>query len=153
MVKTYERTQDVLDHARAFHSKLSELYENLAEEAQQERVKMLLTYLSRHEEHMEESLAGYEEGASRSILDTWFKYIPGEAKLLQCEGITLEPDMSVDDIVAAALRMDNCLVDLYKEMAATAVSQEVKEVFANLLRMEEQQQHKLVRNTLLLQDI
>lgn len=153
MVQTYETTRDVLDHARAFHGELGKLYERLAGEAQQERVKMLLNYLSRHEEHLEEGLAQYEEGASKRILDTWFKYVPGEDRLRECQSIQLERDMSVDDVVAVALRLDTCLLDLYKEMADTAVSQEVKDVFTNLLDMEEQEKHKLARNTLLLQDL
>lgn len=153
MTKTFERTQDVLDHARIFHNELRRLYEQLSTETEKERVRMLLDYLSRHEEHLEESLAAYEEGASKRVLDTWFKYVPAEDKLEKFRDVKLEPDMSVDDVVDVALRMDDCLVDLYKEMAEVAVSQEVKEVFTNLLEMEEQEKHKLVRNALQLKEI
>ncbi len=37
---------------------------------------MLLDYLSRHEKHREETLAKYEEEASKKVMETWFKYIP-----------------------------------------------------------------------------
>ena len=153
MVKTYERTQDVLDHVRAFHDDLGKRYEQLSSESQQERIKMLLNYLGRHERHLEECLADYEETASRGILETWFKFVPQEARLLKLDDMKLTPDMSVDDIVDVALRMDNCVVELYRELADISVSQQVKDVFTNLLTMEEEQKHKMIRNTLMLNDL
>ena len=152
-MKSFERTQDVLDHARAFHKELQRLYQQLSTETEKERVKMLLEYLSRHEEHLEQSLSAYEAGASKRVLDTWFKYVPQEDKLQKFRDVKLEPEMSVDDVIEVALQMDNCLVDFYKDMAEVAVSQEVKEVFTNLLEMEEQEKHKLVRNALQLKEI
>lgn len=152
-MKTFERTQDVLDHARTFHNELRRLYEQLSTETQKERVKMLLEYLSRHEAHLEESLAAYEAGASKRVLDTWFKYVPQEDKLKEFQDVKLEPDMSIDDVVDVALRMDNCLVEFYKDMATMAVIPEVKEVFTNLLEMEEREKHKLVRDALQLKEI
>ena len=152
-MKTYERTRDVLDHARTFHNELRKAYQKLSSETEKERIRMLLDYVSRHEEHLEESLTAYEARASKKVLDTWFKYVPEEDKLQNVQDLKLEPDMSIDDIIDVTLRMDNCLVDLYKEMAEAAVSQEVKEVFTNLLNMVEQEKHKLVRNALHLKDI
>ena len=152
-MKTFERTQDVLDHARTFHNELRRLYEQLSTETQKERVKMLLEYLSHHEKHLEQSLAAYEESASERVLDTWFKYVPQEDKLKEFQDVKLEPDMSIDDVVDVALRMDNCLVEFYKDMAEVAVIPEVKEVFTNLLAMEEKEKRKLVRDALRLKEI
>ena len=153
MVKTYECVRDVLDHAKAFHGELKEKYDALEHEASAPRVKMLLDYLSRHEAHLQESLSDFEEDASAQILDTWFKYVPSEAQLQQISQIKLDEDMSIRDVVETALRMDNLLVDLYRDVAEVAVTDDVKAVFTNLLALEEREKHRMVRNSLMAEDL
>lgn len=60
----YETAKDVLEHARDYHRILSDFYNKLGAKAQKQRAKMLLDYLSRHEKHLEDSLAEYEKEVS-----------------------------------------------------------------------------------------
>ena len=153
MVRTYECTRDVLDHARSFHQELHKIYQSLADEAKQARVRMLLDYLSRHEANLEANLADFEAEASNKILDTWFKFVPSETRLREIQQLQLEPEMSIPDIVNVALSLDDCLVSLYRDVAEVSVSLEVKEVFNNLLEQEEQEKHRLARNALMVEDL
>jgi rubrerythrin len=145
----FETTRDVLDCVKQFHSKASDLYNQLANHEEQERLKLLLDYLSRHETHLAKSLADYEQETSEKILNTWFQYVPDQALLEPINNIDIEPNLSVDEIVDLAMGLDNCLIELYKEMInhSSAIS-EVKEVFQNLLDMEKQEQHQLARSRL-----
>ena len=72
-MKRFKQTKDVLDYARTFHRQLSEYYDSLSKLAEKQRVKMLLDYLSRHEKHLDEILADYEEDASKKVMNTWLK--------------------------------------------------------------------------------
>jgi rubrerythrin len=145
----FETTRDVLDYVKQFHRKARNLYSELADQEEQERLKLLLDYLSRHENHLAKSLADYEQETSEKILNTWFQYVPDQALLEPINNIDIEPNLSVDEIVNLAMRLDNCLIELYKEMIdhSSAIS-EVKEVFQNLLDMEKQEQHQLARSRL-----
>lgn len=143
----FETTQDVLNHIREFHKKASALYQELAEKEEQKRLQLLLNYMSRHEAHLEQSLAQYEQETSQKILDTWFQYIPDQQLLQPIQDVEVEPNASVQEIVDLAMRLDDCLIALYKEMIEHAAANEVKEVFQNLLEMEKQEQHQLARTT------
>jgi rubrerythrin len=145
---SFETTKDVLDHARDFHHHLSEYYSQLSDKAGRERVKMLLNYMSRHEKHLAESLSEYEHSVSSKILDTWFQFPAPKEALTTCRIVAVEEntELSVDGIVDLALQLDECLVQLYKSMIESSESEEVREVFTNLLQMEKHEEVELVRN-------
>ena len=149
----YKTTKDILDQARAFHEQLSAYYRKLSVKAQRQRVRMLLDYMSRHEKHLEECLLEFEQDASRKILETWFKYTP-QMDIPSCfEDIELSRDMCIDDVIKLALRLDDCLVELYKGMVKEAESRDVKKVFTNLLEMEKHEKMNLVRDAIELKEI
>ena len=151
----FETTKDVLDHAREFHGRVSDFYGRLSKKVHKERVKMLLEYLTRHEKHLEESLAQYEEGVSQKILNTWFLYPPPKQILDTCQTVALEEkeDLVVDDVIKIALELDECLVQLYKIMVEHSEFEEVREVFANLLALEKRRELDFVRDALYLKEI
>lgn len=151
----FETTKHVLDHVREFHGRIGEYYKRLGDHNSMERVKMLLDYLSRHEKHFQESMKEYEEAISKQILNTWFKFPPCQEMTDINQAISLDenPDMTVDDVIETALKMDDCLIRLYTEMAARSPATEVREVFENLLKMEKKRELNMVRDTLRFNDI
>lgn len=144
------RTRDILERAREFHAQLSRFYERMGEAAGREKIRLLLTYMSRHETHLAEQLARYREEAAREVLDTWFKYVPEKATGECFEGLVIPSGATVEEVVRMALRLDRCLVDLYTEMAERAVSGEVRDLFQSLLKSERKQENKMVRDALAL---
>jgi rubrerythrin len=149
----FQRTRDVIDHVRAFHAQVGELYRRLAEGADRERVRLLLNYMGRHEKHLEASLAAFEEQAASGLLDTWFQYDPEEETLARLTDVAVDPGMGVDDVIALAMRVDDGLIGLYEELAACALSADVKELFANLLELEKQEKSKAIRGALEMKDL
>ncbi len=152
-MRTFETTRDIIDLARRFHGEVSAFYEHLGNQASKGRVKLLLQYMSRHEKHLERCLEEYEQDASERILATWFQYAPATTPIEHLQTVQLEPEMSIDDVVEVALRLDECLVDLYREVAEQADSREVTELFCNLLDLEQQEEIAVTRNALSIQDL
>ena len=144
----FDQTKDVLEHAREFHQKLSVFYEDLKESAGKERTRALLDYMSRHERYLDECLEQYEEQVSDNVLDTYFKYGSEAAKISAVADFEVKPEMEFEDVIAAAMHFDACLIEFYREMAQRSLSAKVKEVFENLLVMEEHEQIELSKQML-----
>jgi len=144
----FDQTKDVLEHAREFHQKLGIFYEGLKESASKERTRALLDYMSRHEKYLDDCLSQYEEQVSDNVLDTYFKYGSESTKMTAIADFEIKPDMDVDDVVAAAMHFDACLIAFYREMAQRALSETVREIFENLLVMEQHEQIELSKQTL-----
>ena len=140
----FTQVRDVLDHAQAFHKRLSEFYQDLADHEDATRIKMLLDHIARHERQLEKCLKDYEESASKQILDTWFQYSEDELSLTIPDDIAIKPHMSVQDVIRIGLELDDRIIKVYNDAAASADVPEVREVFDNLLSLEKQEQHHLV---------
>ncbi|HPG00879.1 MAG TPA: ferritin family protein [Kiritimatiellia bacterium] len=144
----FERVTDIVEHAKQFHRQLSALYGQLAVTAEREKIRILLNYMSRHEQHLVECLGGYEKDAAQKVLGTWFKFVPEMPKCKCFECVDLKPDMSVDQIIETALRVDRCLLKFYAEAAEKAVVPEVKDLFSKLVEMEKHKETERLRNAL-----
>lgn len=144
----FDQTKDVLEHARRFHRKLSEFYEDLKDSADRERTRALLDYLSRHEKYLDESLAAFKDGVSDHVLDSYFRYGSEASPLSKITDFEIKFEMQVEDVLAAAMHFDACLINYYREMAQKTMSQKVREVFENLLVMEQNEQLELSKQSL-----
>ena len=144
----FDQTKDVLKQARKFHHKLSEFYEDLKDTTDKERTRALLDYLSRHEQYLEDCLEEFQQDVSRNVLDSYFQYGSDASNLSGISEFEIKDEMHVEDVVAAAMHFDACLIKFYREIAQKARSDKVREVFENLLVMEEHEQIELSKTTL-----
>ena len=144
----FDQTKDVLNQARKFHHKLSEFYEDLKDSTDKERTRALLDYLSRHEKYLEDCLEEFQQDVSRNVLDSYFQYGSDASNLSGISEFEIKDEMSVEDVVAAAMYFDACLIKFYREIAQKARSDKVREVFENLLVMEEHEQIELSKTAL-----
>ena len=145
-------TRNLLDAVKQFHEKVALYCEKNARINKDERVRMLLDYISRHENHLAEALEAYEDQAREKVLNTWFRNVP--EKLADVPGEPpLNPDSSADEVIAWALKMDNTIIELYQSMGAEAEIADVKKVVNALLDMENREKLKMVRSALRIDDI
>jgi rubrerythrin len=144
----FDQTKDVLNQARRFHHKLSEFYEDLKDSTDKERTRALLDYLSRHEQYLEDCLEEFQQEVSKNVLDSYFQYGSEDSKLSGISEFEINEEMNVEDVVAAAMHFDACLIKFYREIAQKAHTDKVREVFENLLVMEEHEQIELSKTTL-----
>jgi len=78
-------------------------------------------------------------------MDAWYQYAQEQCILETFDVSQYSEDMTAEMVMEIGLNIDSCLVASYKGMAEGATSAEVREVFENLLLMEEQEKHKLAR--------
>jgi rubrerythrin len=143
----FDQTKDVLNQARKFHQKLSEFYDDLKDNAEKERTRALLDYLSRHETYLENCLKEFQLDVNKNVLDSYFQYGSDASKLSGISEFEIKAEMNVEDVVAAAMHFDACLIRFYREIAEKAHTEKVREVFENLLVMEEHEQIELSKTT------
>ncbi|MBI9070832.1 MAG: hypothetical protein JEY94_04500 [Melioribacteraceae bacterium] len=140
----FERVKDVIEFAKCFHEKVSKLYERLSISTDDERIRIFLDYLSRHEKNIEDQLNEFEGGLSDKLLDSWFRFLPEEGKYKCFEDIKFKPGMDVDDVTDLALEMDKCLLNVYARIASSTENHKIKEIFQSLYDMGNKDIHKLM---------
>lgn len=149
----FEQVKDVLDYGIGVHARLHDVYEKLQRQSEQTRVKMVLDYLSRHEQNREEAMQRFEDGARKNILNMWLQYAPSskiEQLLTQYDA---RSDMSVDDVIKLAMSFDDALIALYRETARESDDPRVRDVFQNLAEMENREKQRFIRDAEWIQDI
>ena len=143
MTATYGQVRDVLNAAADFHRDLRDFYAQLAKQEDRDRVRMLLSYMSRHEKDFEQALAQYDQEGARKLLDTWMHYTPEDRTLQVPRPKTLRNDMTVDEAVDTAVRLEEELAQFYAQTAQLATTSEVRRLFKELKERWEDQERKL----------
>lgn len=142
------RMIDVLKRAREFHELLSVKYADSSALAERPDVKVLLTFISRHEAALAQALRDYEKGASKSVLESYFEATPDFTNLMATDHTHIAPDATFDEVVDIALHYDEALLTVYRECEREAASEELRDAIHNLLEMEQQEEVKVMRATL-----
>jgi rubrerythrin len=141
-----QQVKDVLDFGKKMHASIQECYAHLEGKSDQERIRMLLNHLARHEKNLEENLARFSADARPKILGAWLNHVP-QSKMDELVGHCLVlQGASVDDVIRMAMEFDDALIDLYREVAREATNTDVKQVFLNLVDQENQQKLNLVQS-------
>jgi rubrerythrin len=149
----YGQAKEILEYAREFHRQVGSFYQQLADKAQSERVKLLLDYMIRHEKHLERALEDYEQSITTKALNSWYQYTKDQRTFTPLDSLAYSEQMSVEDVIKIGTTIDNCLITSYKGVADTTTSDEVREIFQNLLDMEEQEKHVKARVALGINDL
>ncbi len=144
----YVQVRDLLKQVRDFHGQMAGYFEGLSTQAEKARVRLLLEYMSSHETNLQSSLAAFDEDASRAVLDTWVDCRHCEEIIATCEQTPIEPKLSVEGVAQVAMDVDACLLHFYEEVAKKANSESVREVFRNMISMEQAELRQLARNAL-----
>lgn len=149
----FEQAKTILNHMREFHSTIAEFYHDLSEHTDKERVKMLLKYLEEHEIHIVDVLVDYEEYLPETVSETWFNFSPCTAKLNELKSLIAIELPDVDEIIEFTMKLDNCIIETYREIVNGAESPKVKELFENLLKLEEAERTRVAVNTARLNEL
>jgi rubrerythrin len=145
---TIKTIKDILNYAREFHTQLREFYSLLSSRSEKQRIKLLLDYMSQHEKYLEETLSRYIEKVSEQVLNNWFQYPPPQEIITNYDKKNIEKNenLTVDDVIEMAVKLDQLLLDLYNEIIKHSETDEMREVFTNLMEMEKRQELELVRD-------
>ncbi|QDV85826.1 hypothetical protein [Planctomycetes bacterium TBK1r] len=127
----------ILELIRDYHHQLADQLESLAGHESDQRIRLLLDYMARHEINFEKTLAGYENDTAKSILQTWIKYVPDDAVTKATEQLNFHDEMPADEILAAVITFDRALTDMYRELAEETSVPRIHELFTKLIDLED----------------
>ncbi len=144
----FETVRDVLEFLRQFHRDLARVLESAGGHVAEERKRILLNFVRRHQENMEACLAECEEEAGADIVNTWIKYVPQAPECRCFEKISWTADMPLEDLVARVREVDGCLLKLYSQLADKAPTPEIQELFNSLLEKERNESTRTLRDAL-----
>lgn len=145
-------TRNLIELVKNFHHQLADHCNRVARFSDDERVKLLLEYVSRHEKYLADALQAYAGQAEQKMLNTWFRDVPLPI-LPTLDNDALKATSTVDEVIAWAVRMDNAIISLYRTLAAVTDTPAMQNVMENLLAMEQREQLKMVRSALRINDI
>lgn len=145
---SYSTVKDVLDYSQELHEHARNLYQQLRDQTQRERVDMMLQLLAEHEDTLAQSMKNMQDHASDRVLQEWHQFEPGSVAEALDGCKECHPDMSVDDLVKMALKIDDYLISLYRQMASEATSSDSRQLFENLVQLEETEKVRTVRAAL-----
>jgi len=149
----FKKAREVLDHVRRFHEEISSRCEDASCSSDQERIRILLHYIAGREQNLAHSVGEFTEKTADQVLDTWFQYTTDDAKLHGLLTESFGPGMTPDDVMDATMRIADHLLDMYRGMLQAADTDELRQVFQNLLDHEQKEKEKLARNLQMFQDL
>ncbi len=145
---SYSTVKDVLDYSRRLHEHARNLYLQMRDQTQRERVDMMLSLLAAHEETLAEAMTNMQEHTSQKVLQEWHQFEPGSISEALRNVRELHTDLSVDELVQVALHIDDYLIGLYRQMLSETTSAESRQMFESLIRLEETEKMRTVRAAL-----
>ena len=110
-----EQIKDILDWIVDYHQQMTECYEHCSEQTESPRLKMLLEYLSEHENQLTQTISRYEEESDPRDLNTWCLEYMDKVPVLThtlCEANLKE--LTADQIIARTANTHNQLMELYQ---------------------------------------
>ena len=145
--------QDVVDFAGKLHAALSDQYAELEQLSSSERARLMLDYLNRHEQNLAQAMDKYEGDMTQGIASLWLQDVPelqSDELVEKVRGVDLG---NVDNIIGVALDVDEYLIKLYQRMADEIDSDAGREVFKSLIKLEDNERHRLSRAAFRLADM
>ncbi|WP_144973436.1 hypothetical protein [Bremerella volcania] len=135
-----------MDHVRAVHHQLNKACKQLSASEPDTRLQLLLDYVGRHEEAFNIALRRYEKEANaKAAIDTWLQFSADETINEALREMDLHPGMTAEEIVEQVLSFDAKLMALYRDLAESTSSAQVRELFSDLIQMAEGKQHQYAR--------
>lgn len=143
----YNQVKDLIEWAAGYHGCMAGQYSSAAEQADNQRLAMVLTYLASSELTMKSGLeALLNDGSShREVLETWFDESGGFPEPPQLEALT-ERNIahSLDEITATAEASHRKLQALYQHRASRAKIEPEEAFFTSLAEGHDAEVRKLV---------
>ena len=128
---------DILKIVEDFESRLVEYYEGISKSTTNEGVHLLADYMGRHRRRLAAALEKVPEAKRVRIGSCHIRYEPAKPSCSCFEDRQLSPDAPASDILDIAVEVDECLVNLYKQVLRQELDPEVRELFEALLHCEE----------------
>jgi predicted RNA-binding protein len=129
---------DLLDRAREFEGRLESYYATLRDQSQDNGVRLLTYYLSRHRRHLQEALGDIGAADLERIRAIKLKHDVEFHPERDFRIITVPvEEVKGKDVLEAAVDYDGALVRLYQTILNQPIHEEAAELLRSLIKIEE----------------
>ena len=152
----FKKVSEIIELIEKYHKGLSDYFLLLKTKTEDQRVHLLLDYLGRSEAFMAEYIEKYRKAAPKRIMHSWVKYVPWLPTDIYCEcrkNVMLQPPLSTNNVVDAAIHFDDCLISFYTTLVQEIQNERAGEIFSNLLRVTKKHEMNLARDISWLNDL
>lgn len=142
-MKTFETVKDIFENTQNFYHYAAEFYQQLGEQASNERTKMLLSYMYKHEQDAARGLKQFTQHTDKSVLNTWVQITLENSPKDFFKGLSFNDNMSLEEVGMLGQKVDTYLVDVFKDLEDIAATEDLREIFQNLMEMEKTKKRRL----------
>ncbi|MDQ2077011.1 hypothetical protein [Marinimicrobium sp. ABcell2] len=137
MVMKPETMNDILEITQKLHRQLADNLVSSADQSPPEREKLLLEYLSEHEDTLARTLDTFQKESDLGPLDTWFYTYTDRHNIVERD-LSKIPfgEMDTGEIAAEIANLHDQLIDLYSHLYERAESDSARKVLSQLLDVE-----------------
>jgi hypothetical protein len=129
---------DLLERARDFEERLEGYYAAIRDESQDNGVRLLTYYLSRHRRHLEQALEGMETNLIEHINKVRLKYDIDFSPEKSLHIMKIDPTkVKGNELLEAVIGHNQELINLYKQILEHPLSNEARVFIETLIRTEE----------------
>ncbi|MCO5043716.1 MAG: hypothetical protein M9963_12390 [Kiritimatiellae bacterium] len=147
-----ENLNHIMDRIRAVHRQLAERFERVETTPEQSRLRLVLDYVARYENGLDEALEEYQARAPRAMLDAVFKSMPGRPLEDCLEEVKIDPN-DPDSVLHSVVAMNRCLIETLRKMSSGVLAHDAREFFDLLIQIEEREERRLVRDAVEMDDL
>lgn len=140
------QTIDILHKIEKFHRNMAGLYKQLLTMKQEDKVRLILEYLEKHEKNMEDELHRFSLESHKKALESWFTYSLDEEKIRFMKTICIDDNLNIKEVVEIALMADDYLQSLYSNLTSIADNRDAKSIFTNLLQSSIHERRKFIHH-------
>ncbi len=134
----YSSIEELIKSVSDFEEKLTDRYADLRDKTENNGVKLLTFYLSRHRKHLKKAMGDVDKDTLKRIKKIKIKYdIELDSKEKSYITDTDPKDIDSKGLMEAAVEYDLQIIDLYKKIIAQSISDEAKSFFEICIRIEE----------------
>ena len=137
--------EEILGHVEKFEQQLTELYTKISKETNVDAVRLISEYMSHHRNRIKAALSKIPAEQMQRIIKIPLQYephLPGE----HCfEEIKLAIDTDPQTILNAAIKFDECIAQMYRNISHQPLHKDIKEFFENLQRVEENDELEIAK--------
>lgn len=145
----FHTIREILHLVEEFHAEFGRRLHEAEEVAQGQHAKMMLAFLSNHQQELADVLLKMEKETPAAVatLNEWVQFdteIEHPREFL--ESFEVRPDATAQEILDAANKLDICLFCLYRGLAVGSSTPRAQRLFARLARMELEHQKERQRS-------
>lgn len=149
----FKKARDVLNRVKSFHQDVSARCQKVCEGSDDERVRILLNYVSEREQNLARAAGEFTDKTEDLELDTWFQYATDDEALNSLLSNGFKAGMAPQDLANTTMTIADHLLDMYRDMLKAADTDELRRVFQDLIDHEQKDKEILARNLQMFEDL